>query len=208
MNTVKRIQQKYKDRIILNTIYRRLKKKKFEIHLYYLVQEGFRVEDAPKIEPKLKPLVSEFLEPSDINMIASKSERDYPEEKMLKMLSEDCKCLCIKHKGEIVAYTWYDLRRCDTRLLSFQLKEDEAYLYSARTFSAYRGKSLGPYLRYELYKHLHQMGRQRLYSITSFSNIPAIMFKRKLNAKPLKLYLYIKIFNKYQYNILIKKYKY
>lgn len=207
MNTVKGIQQKYKDGIILNTIYRKLKKKKFEVHLYYLVQEGFFVEDAPKIKPKLKPLVSEFLKPSDIRIIASKAERDYPEEEMLKMLSDDCKCLGIKHKGEIVAYMWYDLQKCDTRLLSFQLKEDEAYLYSARTFSAYKGKSLAPYLRYELYKHLNQMGRTRLYSITSFSNIPAIMFKRKLNAKPLKLYLYIKVFNKYQFNIIIKKYK-
>jgi hypothetical protein len=204
---VKRIIQKHKDRIILNTVYRRLKKKKFEIHLYYLVQEGLCVEGVPKIQPKLEPIISEFLEASDIRILASKAERDYSEEKMLKMLSEDCKCLVIKHKGEIVAYTWYNLQQCDTRLLSFQLKEDEAYIYSARTFSAYKGRSLAPYLRYELYKHLHKMGRKKFYSIISFSNIPAIMLKRKLDSKPLKLYLYIKIFNKYQINIPIKKYK-
>jgi hypothetical protein len=207
MKSVTEIQQKYKNRIILNTIYRRLKRKKIEIHLYYLVQESLNIEEIPKIEPRLKPLVTKFLEPSDIRIIASKAERDHSEEEMLKMLSEGCKCLGIKHNGEIVAYTWYDPLRCNTRLLSFQLEEDEAYLYSARTFSTHKGKSLAPYLRYELYKHLHQAGCKRLYSITSFSNIPAIMFKRKLNAKPLRLYLYIKIFNKYQYNFPIKKYK-
>ena len=206
MNIVKRIQQKYKDGIILNTIYRRLKQKKLEVHLYYLVQEGFFGEDAPKIEPKLKPIVSEFLKPSDIRIIASKAERDYPEEEMLKMLSEGCKCLGIKHKGEIVAYMWYNLNKCDTRLLSFQLKADEAYLYGARTFTAYRGKAFAPYLRYKLYEHLNQMGRTKLYSITSFSNIPSIMFKRKLDAKPLKLFLHIKIFKKHKWNILLKKY--
>jgi hypothetical protein len=204
---IKQIQQKYKDKIILNIIYRQLKKKIFEIHLYYLVQEGISAENIPKIEPKLKPVVSEFLESSDIRIVASKAERDYSEEEMLKMLSEGCKCLGIKHKDEIVAYMWYNLKRCETRLLSFRLKDVEAYLYGARTFSAYKGKSLAPYLRYELYKHLSQMGRTRLFSITSFSNIASIMFKRKLNVKPLRLYLYVKIFNKYQYNFPIKKYK-
>lgn len=207
MNIFKRIQKKYEDGIVLNAIYRRLKKKRFKVHLYYLVQEGFLFKDEPKIEPKLKSIVTDFLEPSDIRIIAAKAERDYSEEEMKKMLSDGCKCLGLKHRGEIVAYMWYSVTKCDTRLLSFKLNGDEAYLYGARTFSAYKGKALAPYLRYKLYKHLNQMGRTKLYSITSFSNIPSIMFKRKLGAKPIKLYLNIEISNKYQWNLLIKTYK-
>jgi hypothetical protein len=207
MNIGKKIQQRYKYGLVLNAIYGRLKSKKIEIKLYYLVQEGFLGGDAPKIEPKLKPVVSEFLKPSDTRIIASKAERDYSEEEMIKMLSEGCKCLCIRHEGEITAYMWYNLKKCESKLLTFQLKEDEAYLYGARTLDAYKGKSLAPYLRYELYKHLNQIGRTRLYSLTDFGNVPAIMFKRKLNAKLLKLYLNIKIFKKYQWDIPIKNYK-
>ena len=89
----------------------------------------------------------------------------------------------------------------------FPLKDDEAYLCSAVTFRAYRGKNMAPFLRYELYKHLNQIGRTNFYSITEFFNTSAQKFKEKLGAKPIKLGLYVGLFNRWQWSITLKKYR-
>ena len=125
---------------------------------------------------------------------------------MLKMLSKGCVCLGIKYKNEIAACMWYDLAQCTYKYLTFDLAEDEAYLYSARTFKAYRGKALAPYLRQKMYEHLAAKGRTKLYSITLYENTPSIMFKKKLHARNLKLYLRIRLFDKYNWNLLLRRY--
>ena len=71
---------------------------------------------------------------------------------------------------------------------------------------SYRGKGIAPYIRYQLYKELTKLGRNKLYSISDFFNAPAIKFKKKLNAKSHKLILFIEIFNKWRFSLLIKKY--
>ena len=209
MNFLRKIKQRYRDGLILNSIYARLKQKIFEVNLFYLFQGDLSDETNLDIQPKIEPIVIEFLKPSDLQSISTKTERDYSEEKMLKMFSEGCKCMVIKYKGNIVSYLWYNLRKCESKFLSFsfELKENEAYSLGGRTFKAYRGKGLAPYLMYQTHKHLAQIGRKKLYGIIFFSNISSIKYHRKLNAKPLKLFMNVKYLGKYNRNILLKRYR-
>ena len=206
MNIFNKAIKHYKDGILLNTLYHRLHLRKTGLIPYYLVEEGLFDRNALTIAPRLSPLEIYELGPSDISVLAANPERDNSEEDMLKMLSKGCVCLGIKYKDDIAAYMWYDLYQCSYKYLTFKLAKDEAYLYSARTFKAYRGKALAPYLRQKMYEHLAAIGRTRLYSITLFENTPSIMFKKKLRAKNLKLYLRIRIFGKQKWNILLRRY--
>ncbi len=88
----------------------------------------------------------------------------------------------------------------------FPLKNDEAYLFRARTMNAYRGKNLAPFLRYELYKKFAEMGYNQFYSITEYFNAPAAKFKKKLNAQNIKLCFYLGLFHKRLFNVTIKEY--
>jgi ribosomal protein S18 acetylase RimI-like enzyme len=204
-----KVKQSKRDGLILNLIYGGLKKKKFEFSLFYLFKEGLFGDVDVDIQPKIEPIEVEHLTSTDMAYLAVKAERDYSEEKMLQVLSEGCKCMGIKYKDKFVAWAWYNLRKCDNSAysFSFELKENEAYLFGQRTLSAYQGRSLAPYLKYQLYKHLADMGRTNLFAIAHFSNLPSIKFRRKLNARPLKLFMNVKIFNIYHRNFLLKNYR-
>ena len=195
-----------KDGLIFNAAYYLLTRKKLRLHLFYLVREGLVDGDNFHPEPKLSPCETCYLQPSDLQNIAAKAERDYSEEQMLDMLSAGHIGLGIKHNGKIVAYGWINLQNCNSHLISFPLKENEAYLYGARTFTAYRGCNLAPYLRHQMYTHLADMGRTRLYSITEFENIASIKFKRKLGARNLKLGMKITLISKYRWNFILRNY--
>ena len=209
MNIIRKVQQSYRDDLILNTIYAILKQKKFEVHLFYLFSEDILDETDLDIQPKIEPIEIEHLKPSDMKYIAVRGERDLSENMMVQMLAEGCICIGIKYKNEIVSYGWADLKNCWHNALSFsfELKGKEAYSFGIRTLSAYRGKALATYQKYHMYKHLAQIGRTKIYSIIFFSNIPSIKFHRKFNAKPEKLLMNVKFLNKYQRNILLKRYR-
>lgn len=204
MKYLKQMSQHHHNGTLLNYLYRRLKST--DVTLYYLVEEGLFGNRSPMVKAKLDPLEIVQLGRSDTSDLAARSERDFSKGQMLRMLSDGCGCIGLRHKNEIVAYTWYDLIQCSTHHLTFKLKKDEAYLYGARTFRAYKGNSLAPYLRQKTYEHLAKIGRTRLYSITMFENTPSIRFKRKLNAKNLRLYLWIQLFGRHKRNILLRSY--
>jgi ribosomal protein S18 acetylase RimI-like enzyme len=205
---------RFKDQIIyrikhglfLNWLYARWKREKLQWKLFYLVQEGTSGREI-NVRAKLEPLATRLLDSADFRYLAARKERDYAEEDMLKMMAEGCRCLGILHRGEILAYTWYNPNGCDSAFLSFPMEEDEAYLYGARTFEKYKGMGLAPYLRNEVYQHLAARGIRRCYSITVFSNIPSILFKRKLGARNLKLCLQIRLFKKFRKTWVLRRYR-
>jgi len=203
---VGKLKFRIQNRLFLNWLYAVWKREKLQWRLFYLVQEGRFGRNRP-VRAKLEPLETRLLEAPDFRYLAARSERDYSEEDMLRMADEGCKCLGIIHHGEIAAYTWYNPMDCKSGFISFPLREDEAYLFGARTFEKYKGKALAPYLRYELYNHLEAGGKTRYYSITVFSNIPSILFKRKLGARNLKLFLQVRLFKKYRNTWVLKKYR-
>jgi hypothetical protein len=206
MEMITKAVKRYKDGILLNTLYQRLYVRKTGFILYYLVAEGFFEADVRWVKPRLSPLEIANLGPSDMAGIAAKPERDHTEKEMLKMLEDGCGCLAIRHNSEIAAYMWYDLNRCSYKYLPFELAGNEAYLYGARTYRAYRGLALAPYLRQKTYEHLASKGRTRLYSITLYENTPSIMFKKKLKARNVKLYMRVRMFGGHSGNVLLKTY--
>jgi len=177
-----------------------------DVDPFYIVREGLSVEDGINVKPKLDSCNVCFLKPSEMKIISTSSEVPQTEDVFLKRLSDGCLCIGIKHYDEIAAYMWCNLKECDSKLIRFNLSEDKAYLMDARTFSSYRGKNLAPYLRAQLYKHLRQMGRTKFISITSYLNTSSIRFKKKLNAKPYKLYARIKLFLKFECVIPLKSF--
>ena len=123
------------------------------------------------------------------------------------MLKEGKKCYGAKYKGQIVAFTWVSLDESNYEWHKLQLKENEAYLFDMHTAKAFRGKNIAPYLRYQSYRVLKNMGRNKFYSISQFFNTPSKKFKKKLNAKFLGLHLTIRLFKKYKWNWKLKDYK-
>ncbi len=206
MGVLYRIRDKVHQSACLQNIWSGVKSR-VEINLFYLVQEGCFGTANPDLKPKLDEYTIDFLSPAEIETLTKNPETPESEEAFRKWLADGCLCLCLRHKGNIAAYMWAHLSRCEYRLLSFVLKRDEAYLFSARTFQAYRGKDLAPYLRCEFYKHLAQIGRSKIFSITDFFNVSSIKFKRKLKARHLRLYMQITLFKKYRYTTLLKNYR-
>jgi hypothetical protein len=178
-----------------------------EIKPYYLYEEGLHQEQNLDLKPELNQFRVDFLDASDVRVIATHPEVEESEEELTKRLADGCLCLGIKSQGTVAAYTWCDLKEFYYgKRLCFHLKDDEAYLFDARTFKKYRGRALAPYLRLQLYLKLIEMGRSKLFSITVAFNTSALRFKKKLNARILKLYLYIGLFRRFRFNIVLRNY--
>lgn len=208
---LKKISNKIRYGTVLYYLLSKLSDIGLTVEPYYLEKERlYDEEDSDAfIKPGLNSCSSAFLAKDEIGLIATHPERMSSNEsyKISDRIADGCLCFGLKHKGRIAAYTWCDLKKCNHKPLQFPLKDHEAYLFDAYTFKLYRGKNLAPYMRYQLYKHLTDMGRTKFYSITLTYNTPSIKFKRKLKAKPLGLYLYIDFFNKFMWNFPLRKYK-
>ena len=119
---------------------------------------------------------------------------------------DQLQCIGLKCRGEIAAFMLIELNDFSYNRKIFHLKENEAYLFHMYTFEEHRGKNLAPYLRYQSYLMLRDMGRDKIYSITQYFNKSSKRFKKKLNARNLQLFMYIILFKKYHYHFLIKTY--
>lgn len=173
---------------------------------YYIVQEGLFDKKLPHLETGFDEYDVGFLKPKDMKMISSIPGRNVTEEILLSRLKDGNLCFAVKHQGQLAAFTWCNLRESTfPKGSTFQLKDNEAYLFDAYTLMSFRGKGIAPYMRYQLYKELAKLGKSTLFSISDSHNIPSIKFKKKLNAKFLKKHLYIQLFNSRCFNLLLKK---
>jgi len=178
-----------------------------EIVPYYVTYESLNHETEPSVDPELGPVAACLLSPAEIEAVYTHPDSKVMGDMKSTYLAERCLCFGLKLNGDMAAYMWCNLHRCHNHLNKFPLKEDEAYLCSAVTFKAYRGKNLAPFLRYELYRYLNQIGRTNYYSLTEFFNTSALKFKEKLGARPLRLSLYIGLFNRCRWNITLRRYR-
>lgn len=174
---------------------------------YYVMRESLFDLSESDVEPDLKPLVSGFLSDSEIEGLYAGPELISLRDEMHRWKDKDCLCFGLKHNEKIIAHMWCNLNRCNIDLVSFPLQPDEAFLFRVRTLKAYRGQNLAPFLSYQLYKNLHEMNRTRYFSVIEYFNTPAVIFKRKLKARPLRLGLYIGLFGKIKWNIKLKEYR-
>ena len=178
-----------------------------EIVPYFLVRERLLAPDQVDIHPRLEPLETRWLSAVDMGAIAQKDEVRDSEEDLCRRIKEGLRCLALVHRGEVAAYTWCNLKTCQaSRKFNFPLEENEAYLFDARTFRAYRGQRLAPFLRYRLYRELAKTGRTTFYSYTVFMNSSSMRFKEKLGAIPISLLLSVGLLDRWHFNIALKYY--
>lgn len=184
----------------------RLAKIGIDINPYYWVQE----EVTACLEPEIKGDPSEysvrFLNIDEFKSL-TQNESSSSTKEMIEGLQNGQLCIGLEHNGAIAAYTFIELHDFVYYKKTFRLKNNEAYLLNMWTFHAYRGKNLAPYLRYQSYRLLEKQGRSVKYSITQYFNKSSIKFKKKLNAKHLKLYLSIALFKKIYWNFTLKSYE-
>ena len=175
---------------------------------FYLTKEGLDNQTGAEVKPKIKiddwGLV--YLGASDMKQVSETPGVKETEQDLLKRLEAGCLCLGLKNGSTIVAHMWCNLSMCDSPLLGFPLKQNEAYLTGARTLEAYKGKNIAPYLRYHFYKLLHEMGRTELYSVTEYFNKSAIKFKEKLGARQAGFYVHLCFLKRHRTVILLRRY--
>jgi len=176
-----------------------------ELRPYYWVQEGVTDCGQPAIKGDIADYSLEFFGPEDMKIIGTRAD-GYTIEKMLDNLEKGKKCIGLRYKGEIAAFMWIDFDICNFTPHFIRLKKNEAYLFSMYTMHEFRGKNIAPYLRYKSYERLRKFGKDTFYSVSEYFNNSTLKFKKKLNAKNLKLILYIELFKKLRRSITLRKY--
>ncbi len=130
-------------------IYRQISKI-IKVFPYYIVQEKKLDENQVQIGPLINDIELCFLNKDDMKEISEHPEVDITESEYLKLLNNGCLCLGAKKRGKILGYTWCGFKEYNYKKRKVSLKDNEAYLFDARTFHEYRGKNLAPFLRYQL----------------------------------------------------------
>ena len=194
-----------KNGLFLFGVRNRLARLGLDFDPFYWVLEGASECEPPKI--KGDPTDYELVQ-LNLEEIADLRKNIIGSERIGAKLDfhDKLKCVGLKHKGEIAAFMLIEFNDFKYHRKTFHLKENEAYLFHMYTFEDHRGKNLAPYLRYQSYLMLKDLGRDRIYSITQFFNNSSKRFKNKLNSRNLNLYMNIILFKKYHYHFLMKNY--
>jgi len=205
ISQIRRISDKFRHGLVLQAIRNKLAGVGIELTPFYWVQEGINPTEVPVIKGTISEYMVRFLEDEEMKIIVEKA-RGYSEEELLSWLNEGRRCLALLHFENIASFMWINLKECKFKPIAMHLNEDEAYLTDMHTLESYRGKNLAPYLRYQSYDILKNMGRNKIYSVSEFFNSSAIKYKHKLNARNLKLVLFIQLFNKLKWSFTLKTY--
>jgi hypothetical protein len=202
------LKMKYKHSHFLRLVFDVVSKLGIRISPLFIFQETadplqyahFRPEDFKEYEMG-------FCGPEDIKIMALIPGRQFTENELLNRLREGQRCLGLKKNGKLVAFSWCNLNEFSFLFDRWPLNYDEAYLHDAYTEVDCRGKGIAPYLRYHLCRELEKIGRTKLYSLSDYFNTPAVNFKLKLNAKKIKLNLYVGFFGKRHLCFTVKNYQ-
>lgn len=182
-------------------------KKVIKIVPYRFFEQTLTDEMSLNVTPHIRPVEICLLESADMKSLASHPEVIESEQELLERFGNESVCIGLLHNERLAAYTWCELTHCRYfPAHDLVLKRDEAYIYDARTFEAYRGKNIGPFLRYQLYRALRQIGRTKIYSYSVAVNPSAVNYTKKLGAKATRLYLGIILLGRYQFKVLLKKF--
>lgn len=206
VSVLKKIVMKLRYGLALQSFRNLLIKIGIEITPYYLFQEGInpaRINQTYDID---KNYSCELLGAEDMKILGAINYAGFNREKLLALIDSGEKCIGIRHKGEIPAFMWVNFKELSYKSTVMQLKSNEAYLWFMHTMEEYRGKNLAPFLRYNSYEILKELGVDTMYSISDYFNSPAVKFKTKLNAKRLKLILFIQLFHRVRHSFTLKTY--
>jgi len=204
---LKKIRNKFRYGLIFLVIRDYLKKLGIEITPFYWMEETIPDKIQVNLEDDLNDYAFSFFGPEEIEAICKLPEREFiSEERITKIFNKGKKCYGAHCKGEIAAFTWFDLEECNTKFYVAPMKNNEAYLFDMYVLKAFRGKNLAPILRYKIYTILKELGRDTCYSVTECFNTPSRKFKEKLNARYIFLGLHINLFKKYKRGWILKRY--
>lgn len=203
---IKKIKEKIRYNMVLQVIKNRFTAIGFEFTPYYIFRESMNNIGSINIHGNISDYKVEFLEEAEIKTINT-GYPGYTVEKFLEHLSFGRKCIGVKYKDEIVAFTWFDFKECNFKPNKFKMKDNEVYSFSLFTMEPYRGKNIAPWLKIRSYEILKEMGIDTCYSIIEVFNSTSLRYCRKLKFKKVKLGLKINIFKRYEYNITLKTYK-
>jgi len=202
-----KVKSKFSYGLVLQSIGNALSKIGFEFTPYYWVQEGITFSKIPEIKGIPENFSVDFLSADDIKIIVNNTT-GYAEGEFQSRLEKGDKCIGIKLENEIAAFMWMNFMECYSKPLGYKLLEpDEVYVYGMHTMDSFRGRNVATFLRYKSYELLRNMGRDKIYSVTERFNTPAVKYKEKLNARNLKLVLYIGLFNKLHWRIPLRSYR-
>lgn len=178
---------------IVTGLRRRLAQVGLAIKFYYVFREGL-IGEAREFAPEPEGFETIFLTFEDMQSLDRIDGRGESALTMQNQISRGHKCLAIKIDGKIAGFTWcqFDIFAYPTSV-GPTLRENEAYLFDMYILKDYRGKNLAPLLRYKCYQELAKIGRTVLFSASTIYNNPAIVFKKKLNARILSLRLYLRL---------------
>jgi len=207
MNTLKKLYRKYLYGQILTWILNALPSLGINISLFYLLLEGDFGTEIPMCPDDFKGFTFGILDEEEIGIIANIPRRGIDSGVQIERHKKGMPCFGVKSNGEIVAFNWANLKECHSKWHRFSLKEDEAYLFDMYTLKSHRGKNIAPFLRHRTYRALKGMGKTKFYSYSSFLNKSAVRFKKKLNARILKLYLFVELFGMFERSWVLKNYK-
>lgn len=175
------------------------------IYPYYWVQEGISGYDPPEIKGNKSEYSIKYLNLEEVTQIIG-SVPGFNKQEILDDFNKGQLCVGLMHLKECAAFMFIELNDFIIKKRTFKLADNEAYLLNMWTFDAYRGMNLAPYLRYQCYLLLNDIGRDTTFSNSAYFNKSSIKFKKKLDAKHLKLYMYLGLFKKYHWNFLLKEY--
>lgn len=174
---------------------------------YYWVQEGVVNYSPPKLTGKPEDYSFDFFGQEEMKTIDSQQPQ-YSEDIALSRLKNGKKCFGVKYRGQIASFMWIDFDSCVYFGNELLLNAHEVYLFDMFTPESFRGKSIAPNLRYQVYKELKAMGCNTFYSVSEFFNSPSIQFKKKLKARFCWLAVDVTLFKKYHWHWILKRYEY
>ena len=192
---------------IVNKLRRILAQLGLAIKFYYVFKEGLKDGESKDFTLESGEYETIFLTSEDMHSLDCIDGRSETALTMQNQMNRGHKCLAIKTNGKIVGFTW-----CQFDMFAYPMSkgptllENEAYLYDMYILKGYRGRNLAPLLRYRCYQELAKMGRTVLYSASTIYNNPAIVFKKKLNARIVSLRVFLRIGKNLQWNWKLKAY--
>lgn len=119
------------------------------------------------------------------------------------------KCFIAKVAGKIVHYSWlsYGIEYVDIINKNIELIEDEVYIHTCRTLSAYRGKGIYPFVLDKICEYVRLNGYSRIITCANFRNTSSIKSFEKAGFKKIGKITYLKIFtfSKYRHRGILPK---
>jgi len=204
---IKRIIDKIRYHLVLQVFRNQLAKIGIKFMPFYVYRISLtNITEPPKIRDEdTAGYELEILGTDDINYIGNNA-RGYAESRFLKNSERGNICIGVKHNHKIAAFAWFDLDECNFEPHRFKLKKTEAYCFSLFTMESFRGKNIATYLLYHSFNILKYKNINTIYSVNEFFNSSSLRIKKKLNGTKMKLILYVELFKKLSFKVVLRNY--